>query len=487
MMRGKIFLKKKVLVILLILFMGGYGAFFVYSFQHKAGDEHLMADVGRLVPVKVREVVQGQEVDQMKYLLKEAEDKNFKISIAGKQHSQGGHTYYKDAIVMDMTTFNKVLKVDEKEKVVTVQSGATWEDVQEAVNPYGLSVKTMQAPNIFTVGGSMSVNVHGRDIRYGPLIESIKAFRLMNADGKILNVSRNENEELFRLVHGGYGLFGIILDVDIELTDDVLYRVENEWINYHDYPEYFKEKVLANPEVDMHNSRISVAPNYFLTEMYVTNYYLEKQGKKLEDYNELQGEKFVRRNKFAFGLSRKFDWGKNFVWYVQKHAFKEGKVEWTSRNNVMRPEIKFLDYEGKNDTDILQEYFVPVDEFPNFIDRLRDILEEEHLNVLNITVRYVPKNDEAFLSYANQDMFALVFLINQGTSKEEIEKTGKTVRKLIDLVLDFDGSYYLPYYHYPSKEQMKEAYPNADLFFEKKREYDSEERFVNQFYEEYGK
>ncbi|WP_390615711.1 FAD-binding protein [Siminovitchia fortis] len=103
-------MNKKIFVILLILFIGSYGAFFVYSFQHKDSDERLMTDVGRLVPVKVREVVQGQEVDQMKDLLKEAKDKNLKISIAGKQHSQGGHTYYKDAIVMDMTTYNKVLK-----------------------------------------------------------------------------------------------------------------------------------------------------------------------------------------------------------------------------------------------------------------------------------------------------------------------------------------------------------------------------------------
>lgn len=331
----------------------------------------------------------------------------------------------------------------------------------------------------------MSVNVHGRDIRFGPLIESIRSFRLMNADGEILNVSRTENEELLRLVNGGYGLFGVILDVDIELTDDVLYKAKNEWIDYKDYPEYFKENVMGNSAIEMHNSRISVAPNHFLTEMYVTNYYNTDE-RKLSDYSDLQSEKYVRRNKFAFGLSRNFNWGKNFVWYVQKKAFKDGKEEWISRNNVMRPEVRFLDYEGKGDTDILQEYFVPVADFPEFIDRLRGILEENELNVLNITVRYAPKNEEAFLSYAKEDMFALVFLINQGISENEIEKTGEVVRKIIDLTLDLDGSYYLPYYHYPTKAQMEEAYPQADEFFQKKLEYDPEERFMNQFYEEYG-
>ncbi|MCJ8009001.1 FAD/FMN-containing dehydrogenase [Lederbergia wuyishanensis] len=445
-----------------------------------------MSDVGRLVPIKVKQVIHGQELEQFKQLLLDAKEKNIKISIAGKQHSQGGHTYYKDSIVIDMTTYNKVINVDPKEKLITVQSGATWADVQEAINPYGLSIKTMQAPNIFTIGGSMSVNVHGRDIRFGPLIESIRSFRLMNANGDILNVSRTENEELFRLVNGGYGLFGIILDVDIELTDNVLYKATNEWIDYHDYPEYFKEIVLNNPDIEMHNSRISVAPKSFLTEMYVTNYSITDE-KNLEDFTDLVDEKYVRRNKFAFGLSRSSDWGKNFVWFVQKHAFKEGKSEFISRNNVMRPEVEFLNYEGKNDTDILQEYFVPVDDFPEFVDRLREILNEHDLNVLNITVRHVPKNEEAYLSYAKEEMFALVFYINQGISAKEIEKTGDVIRKIIDLTLEMNGSYYLPYYQYPTKEQMKEAYPLADEFFQKKREYDPDERFMNQFYEVYGK
>ena len=144
-----------------------------------------------------------------------------------------------------MTTFNKVIKVLPDEKLVTVQSGATWADVQEAINPYGLSIKTMQAPNIFTIGGSMSVNVHGRDIRFGPLIDSIRSFRLMNAEGEIIHVSRTENEELFRLVNGGYGLFGVILEVDIELTDDVVYKANTQWIDYRDYPKYFRESILA--------------------------------------------------------------------------------------------------------------------------------------------------------------------------------------------------------------------------------------------------
>ncbi len=64
-------------------------------------------------------------------------------------------------------------------------------------------------------------------------------------------------------------------------------------------------------------------------------------------------------------------------------------------------------------TEVLQEYFVPVDEFASYIDDLREVLATEKLNLLNITVRYVEKDNKAVMSYAKDDMFALVLLINQ--------------------------------------------------------------------------
>ena len=131
---------------------------------------------------------------------------------------------------------------------------------------------------------------------------------------------------------------------------------------------------------------------------------------------------------------------------------------------------------------------MPVDQYTAFIDELRDTLKEEKdFDLLNITVRYVGKNDEAVMSYATDDMFALVMLINQGTSEESIETTGRVIRNMIDVTLKHDGTYYLPYYHYPTKEQLKKAYPRTEEFFEMKEKYDPEERFLNLFYEEYHK
>ncbi|MEL3971225.1 FAD-binding oxidoreductase [Rossellomorea oryzaecorticis] len=474
--------KKRFIFILSLLLI--YSSVFTFMAADKTED--VITDVGRLMPTKIKKIVKGKEEDSMIETVNEANENDLKISIAGKRHSQGGHTYYPDAVVMDMTDYNEILHVDPDNKTIHVQSGATWDDIQRAVNPYGLAVKVMQSQNIFTIGGSLSVNVHGRDIRNGSLIETVNWFRLLKPDGKVIKVSRSENSEYFPLVIGGYGLFGVILDVELQLTEDELYAMRIEEMSFEEYPGYFKEHVLEDNEVKMHLARISTAPDSFLKEMYVTDYYSSENQKEYSQYRKLKEERFTFLTKFLLGVSRDFDWGKDAFWDMQKAFFHNRNEKLVTRNNVMRSESEFLEYEAENDTDILQEYFVPVDEYEKYINDLRTYLQDRELNLINITVRYVGRNNDALMSFANEDMFALVLLINQGMSEEDILKTGETVRGMIDITLDHGGSYYLPYYEYPTRDQLKEAYPNSDEFFRKKRKLDPEERFMNQFYQEYG-
>ncbi len=182
-------------------------------------------DHAHLLPVKMKTIKSSQNEDDIRKIILDANKENEKISIAGMQYSQGGQTHYPNGILLDMKPYNKILNLNEKNKTITVQSGVTWEDIQSSINPYGLSLRVSQSQNIFTVGGSLSVNVHGRNIAYTSLIETVESFRLLNAHGEIINVSRKENAELFPLVIGGYGLFGVILDVTLHLTDDELYQV----------------------------------------------------------------------------------------------------------------------------------------------------------------------------------------------------------------------------------------------------------------------
>jgi len=85
-----------------------------------------------------------------------------------------------------MRGFNRIV-LNDSSRSVTLQPGATWHDIQNVLHPR-FAVRAMQSTDIFSVGGSISVNAHGMDHQAGALRKSIKSMRLMLADGSLRTV-----------------------------------------------------------------------------------------------------------------------------------------------------------------------------------------------------------------------------------------------------------------------------------------------------------
>ena len=153
---------------------------------------------------------------------------------------------------------------------------------------------------------------------------------------------------------------------------------------------------------------------------------------------------------------------------------------------MMSSPSTFLEYYSSRDTDILQEYFIPMENFVAFSDGLKIIMESENINLLSVTIRHVPRNEEAYLSYGREESFAFVLYINQKISEEGIKDAENWTQQLVDLALENNGTYYLAYQLYPSQAQIRLAYPKLDKFFDLKKVYDPNILFMNMFYEHYA-
>ena len=287
-----------------------------------SSNELTLDDVSRLNQTKVRRIIQVQKASDIYEGIAYAIKHKHKLTIAGKRHSQGGHIVYKDGVVLDMSSFDQVLSIDPQKRVITVQSGISWAQIQEAVNSLQLAVKVMQSSNIFSIGGSISVNAHGRDPRYGPMIETINQMDIMLFDGTVKTISRNKNSNLFQAVIGGYGLFGVILDAEIQLTTNQILQKVTDSVSYTEYPNHLRQKVIRKTEVHLHYGRLSIVPgDGFLREGYATRYISTSRGpdRKIK----LVQEKWIKRNRYFFGISRKHEWGKKFRWKIQKEYYSQ--------------------------------------------------------------------------------------------------------------------------------------------------------------------
>lgn len=470
-----------------ILFKAIISIFFtILSVLNCHNNPLVIDDVSRLNQTPVYVVMQPKTEQELQNLIVSARKAGKKISLAGKRHSQGGQISFTDNMVIDICDFNKIIKLDLDHKIITVQSGATWKQIQEYCNPYNLSIKSMQSFSDFTIGGSLSVNVHGQDVCYGPLITTILGFRILTADGKIVAVSRTVNPELFKLVIGGYGLFGIIIDVAIALTDNVLYRRDVQMMSMQEYPAFFKQAVKNNNKVELHFARFDVNPrsNDFLQKVMTVTHHVET--KNLENHAHLlplHQEKYNAILRTSVSVLRKFPGSRKFKFGAELAGFRCNQL--ITRNNAMYNDVHFLDYTSSRDTDILQEYFIPLDRFEEFVTYLKNICLEHVINLLNITIRYIPQNNESVLSYAQKESFAFVLYINHERTQAACITMQQVTQKIIDKVIMLQGTYYLPYQLYASRDQFEHVYPQYDFFFAKKLQYDPEELFVNHFYMAY--
>jgi FAD/FMN-containing dehydrogenase len=418
---------------------------------------------------------------QIGQLLARAKAEGRHVSIAGARHSMGGHTIYPDGIAINMLPFNH-MQLDESRNILKVQAGAIWEDVIEHLDKQGLSVGVMQSFSSFSVGGSLSVNCHGWQHDRPPIASTVESFRLMKADGSVARCSRTENSELFSLALGGYGLFGIILDVELRVVPNERYQLKQYIVPLDESLATFDSKIKDHPDVAMVYARMNIAPDHLFEEVIINILSHDATGK----IPSLSEPGMVRLRRAIFRGSAESDYGKELRWTAETklQPFLSSKV--FSRNQLLNESVDVLQNNSADSTDILHEYFVPRRHVTKFVEALRKIVPQHEANLLNVTVRTVNEDEDTFLRYADQPMIAFVMLFAQNKTAAGESKMQAITQDLIDAAIENDGRYYLPYRMHATHDQFHQAYPQADKFFALKRKYDPGELFQNLFYVKYG-
>lgn len=405
-----------------------------------------------------------------------------KISIAGARHSMGGHTIYPDGIVLDMTPF-RAMQLDEPSNILHVQAGARWREIIPYLNQRGRSVEIMQSNDDFTVGGSISVNCHGWQCHRPPIASSVYSFRLLTADGQIVKCSRSENSELFSLALGGYGLFGVILDVDLRVVPNGRYRVERVITSPDQYVTLLQAKANQSTNMAMIYGRFCVAPDNFLNEAVLNLFYQEPGSAGCVSQLEPPSHPVIKRT--IFRGSVRSDYGKKLRWKAEKNADPMLSGDLVTRNQLLFEPVSLFQDHSATSTDILVECFVPVSEFASYVSELKKIIPNSGVDLLNVTVRNVNQDTDAFLRYADTNMLALVMLFHQPKTPDAEIKLEKATQQIIAAAIARKGRYYLPYRLHATVEQFQMAYPQSEKFFELKRKYDPDEIFQNSFYKKY--
>lgn len=434
-------------------------------------------DVTGMTPVQIKKVVQPESTEQVAELVKNTSGP---ISIAGGKYSMGGQTAFTDAVQIDTSKLNHVIAFDPEHHLLTIEAGASWQQVQQLIDPYGLAVKIMQSFANFSIGGSLGVNVHGRYIGEGPIILSVEKIKLVLADGSIVMASPHENQEIFYAAIGGYGGIGVITEVTLRLSDNVKVKRVNQLMPIAEYHRYFVEHIRSDKAAIFHNG-IIYPPEF--EQVRAVTFVETQEPLTIEDRLRPLHKKYpIKKQQLKIVSSS--DSGKKLRQLHDSVEFHHQPVMW--RNYEASHRVAELEpIQNKKKSYALQEYFIPIEQFDAFYPQMVDILKKHHVNVINISIRHANADSGSLLAWAKTEVYAFVIYYQQNKDQQSQQQVGIWTRELIDAALANNGSYFLPYQLHATEEQFKQAYPRAEEFFQLKSKLDPTNKFRNLLLERY--
>lgn len=446
--------------------------------KHLKTGEKIVNDVSRLNPVLVAKVIQPHSIEEVQEIVRTCDTH---ISIGGGRFSMGGHTASSYGTHIDMRGLNRVIAFSADAKIIKVEAGIRWCDIQNYIDPYNLSVMVMQSYANFTVGGSVSVNCHGRYIGYGSVVMSVRSIDIITADGHLLTVSRMKHPELFKGVVGCYGALAVIVAVELELVDNE--RMERQWklLKTSEYLAYFKSHVIGNKEVLLHNG--DLYPPFYTKIRAISWIRTNKKPTQKERLISLRAHYPVERFFISsFSKNNFAKWRRQYI--IDPILYSRKKIHW--RNYEAGYDVAELEPASREYSSyILQEYFVPIDQFETFTENMKEIFRRNKVNVINVSIRHAIKNTESLLSWSEQEVFAFVIWYKQSTNEKSKNLVGIWTRELTNEVIACRGTYYLPYQLHATLEQFHLAYPHAKELFQLKQKFDPNFKFRNSLWEKY--
>jgi len=171
-------------------------------------------------------VIKPDSAEEISGILKLANEKKIPVYPRGAASGlTGGAVPVHGGIALDMTRMNRILDIDDKNLIATVEPGVVVADFQKEVEKLGLLYPPDPASNKFaTMGGSVAECAGGlRGMKYGVTKDYVLALEAVLPTGEIVNTGSKTLKsvtgyDLTKLFVGSEGTLGIFTKIVVKLV-----------------------------------------------------------------------------------------------------------------------------------------------------------------------------------------------------------------------------------------------------------------------------
>lgn len=138
-----------------------------------------------------------------------ARENDILLAVRGGGHNGGGLGSCDDGMVVDLSGI-KFVRVDTSDNTVRVGGGNVWGEVDHATHAFGLAVPAGIISTTGVGGLTLGGGVGHLSRKFGLTIDNLLEADMVLADGSVVTVNANQNEDLYWAIRGGGGNFGIV-------------------------------------------------------------------------------------------------------------------------------------------------------------------------------------------------------------------------------------------------------------------------------------
>ena len=443
---------------------------------------------------RVRRDVAVDSVESLQTTLQAARREGRAISIAGGRHAMGGQQFGADTVLIDTRGLKRILNLDAEKGVVEVEAGIQWPELIQGLlamqadhkKQWGIIQKQTGADRL-TLGGALAANVHGRGLRMQPFIQDVESFTLLDANSELRECSRTQNSELFRLVIGGYGLFGIVTHVKLRLMPRTKLERVVKVIDVGDLMPTIEKRIAAGYLYgDCQFSTDTPSGGFMKKGVFSCYRPLPADTPMPAEHKELTEADWRELYYLAHADTRR-----TYEKYSSYYLSTNGQRYWSDTHQLS---VYVDDYHKEVDrrlgagtpaTEMISELYVPRSALSAFLGRVRDDFRAHHTQVIYGTIRLIEKDTESFLAWAREPWACTVMNLHVVHSPEGLQKAEDAFRRLIDRAREYGGSYFPTYHRWARREQVETCYPQLPEFLRLKRKYDPAETFQSDWYRHY--
>ena len=407
---------------------------------------------------------------------------NEKFIARGHGCSFGDQAILNSGIVLDTNNLKEIKWINDE--IISVESGVELRELLSELLPRNKTLVGIPGGLQITIGGAISNNIHGKDHwKNGNFSENIVSITFIDQEGKKQKVSKQD--EVFKYLIGGMGLFGLIISAELKTYD-----IKSPWIrentirlnSKHDFEEFFTSIKNSKLDIDYavawldfsnkrHLGRGIALAGKFIDGKKITKNYVEEK---------------TKFNKYVFNYFHH-----NYFWTIARPFYKRpvlnslSLMKYKLTKQVSSSDIFYTDYMWI-DNKFIPEYrkiykpknfvevqpLIPINDGYEKFFELLDYLKFNRLEPLFPSVK-IHKEHESLWTFAGN---GLSICIDIPVARKNFTNT---INELYEFLIDINARVYLAKDSTLDKKLTNKLAPGFNELIEKSNELNFDHKFCS--------